>query len=56
MTSKRNSVKTKKGSYMVEAAMTLPVFILVFVALALVISIICECEAMVFEECRGLRR
>ena len=34
-----------------EAAMTLPVFILVFVALALVVDIIASCEEMVFRQC-----
>ena len=41
---------------MVEAALTLPVFILVFVALALVINIIAACENVVFEECRIIHR
>ena len=41
----------KKGSYMVEASMCLPVFILVFVALALVVNIIASCEEMVFRQC-----
>ena len=36
--------------------MTLPVFILVFVALALVINVIAECENVVFEECRIIHR
>ena len=39
----------KKGSYTIEAAMTLPVFILVFTALALVVNIISDCEQIVFE-------
>ena len=41
---------------MAEAAMTLPVFILVFVALALVINVIAECENVVFEECKIIHR
>ena len=41
---------SKKGSYIVEAAMSLPIFILVFVALALVVNIISSCEEMVFNE------
>ena len=53
---KRDSVNTKRGSYMAEAAMTLPVFILVFVALALVINVIAQCENAVFEECRTIYR
>ena len=56
MISVKDSVKKKKGSYTVEAALTLPVFILVFVALALVINFIAECENAVFEECRTLYR
>ena len=56
MISKKDSVSKKSGSYMAEAAMTLPVFILVFVALALVINVIAECENVVFEECRIIHR
>lgn len=56
MNSKRGSVSKKSGSYIAEAAMTLPVFILVFVALALVINVIAECENVVFEECRIIHR
>lgn len=56
MNSAKDSVKTKKGSYTVEAALTLPVFILAFVALALVIGFIADCENMVFEECRVIHR
>jgi len=56
MTSKKDSVSKKSGSYMVEAALTLPVFILVFVALALVINVIAECENVVFEECKIIHR
>lgn len=53
MFSKLCTVKNnKKGSYMVEAAISLPVFILVFVALALVVNIIASCEEMVFKESR----
>lgn len=54
MNSAKDSVKTKKGSYTVEAAITLPVFILVFVALALVVNVITDCEKLVFEECRTI--
>ena len=42
----------KKGSYVVEAAMCLPVFILVFIALALTVNIISQCEDIVFRECK----
>lgn len=56
MVSMKDSAKNKKGSYMAEAAMTLPVFILVFVALALVINIIASCENAVFEECKTIHR
>ena len=56
MNLKRDSVSKKSGSYMAEAAMTLPVFILVFVALALVINVIAECENVVFEECKIIHR
>ena len=56
MNSKKDSVSKKSGSYIAEAAMTLPVFILVFVALALVVNVIAECENVVFEECRIIHR
>mgnify|MGYP000304262916 CR=1 FL=1 len=36
--------RSKRGSYLVEAALTLPVFILCIVALALVIRVIGICE------------
>ena len=52
MSSKKSISKNKKGSYIVEAAMVLPVFILVFTALALVIDFIGKCETAVFEECK----
>ncbi len=38
----------KKGSYILEAAMALPVFIICFVSIALVILIISRCENIVF--------
>ena len=52
MNSKKSICKNKKGSYLVEAALALPLFILAFTALALVINIITQCEEIVFEECR----
>ena len=39
--------RSKRGSYLVEAALTLPVFILCIVALALVIRVIGICENIV---------
>ena len=47
-----NISKSKKGSYVVEAALSLPVFILVFTALALTVNIISQCEDIVFRECK----
>ncbi len=47
-----NISKNKKGSYVVEAALSLPVFILVFTALALTVNIISQCEDIVFRECK----
>ena len=41
-------VNNKRGSYIVEASMALPVFIMCFVSIALVISIIARCEEIVF--------
>ena len=41
-------VQSRRGSYIVEAAMSLPVFILCIVALALVIRIIAICENIGF--------
>lgn len=41
---KRKKRVGRKGSYMVEASMTLPVFILAIVALSLLIQIISACE------------
>ena len=46
------SSNKKRGSYTVEAALCLPVFILVFTALALTINIISQCEDIVFRECK----
>ena len=40
--------KNKRGSYIVEATMALPVFIICFTAIALVILIIARCEEIVF--------
>jgi len=56
MSLKESIAKNKRGSYIVEAAMVLPVFILVFTALALVTDFIGKCEAAVFEECRIIHR
>ena len=41
-------VQSRRGSYIVEAAMSLPVFILCIIALALVIRIIAICENIGF--------
>ena len=41
-------IKNQKGSYIVEAALTLPVFILCVTALALIIRIIAVCENIGF--------
>ena len=41
-------LQKKKGSYLVEAVMTLPVCILAIVALALVIRIISICQSISF--------
>ena len=46
-----NKRVNKRGSYVVEAAMSLPVFILVFVALAMIIVFITRCENIVFRQC-----
>ena len=54
MNSASNTAGNKRGSYMVEAAMSLPVFILVFVALALIVNIIASCEDLVFRECQTI--
>lgn len=44
----KNALRSRGGSYIVEAAMSLPVFILCIVALALVIRIIAVCENIGF--------
>ncbi len=44
--------RNKKGSYIVEAALCLPLFILVFTAIALTVNIISQCEDIVFRECK----
>ena len=41
-------IKNQRGSYIAEAALTLPVFILCVIALALIIRIIAICENIGF--------
>ncbi len=45
---------TKRGSYIVEAAISMPVFILCVVAIALIINIISECENIGFQSARRM--
>ncbi len=47
---------SKKGSYLVEAAMSMPVFILCIVAIALIINIIAICENISFVSARELHQ
>lgn len=50
-------IKNRKGSYIAEAALTLPVFILCVIALALIIRVIAVCENIGFvtaEEAREI--
>ncbi len=48
------NLNNKKGSYIVEAAMSMPVFILCIVAIALIINIIAICENIGFHNAAEL--
>lgn len=53
----KKNIKGRRGSYIVEAALTLPVFVLCVTALALIINIIALCENICFvtaEEVRNM--
>lgn len=57
MNSQKNTgKKNKRGSYIVEAAMSLPVFIICIVSLALVIKIIASIEGIIFDQTCMLHR
>ncbi len=51
----RKNIRNKAGSYIVEAALTLPIFIVCVVALALIINIISICENIGFVTSREVR-
>ena len=50
----RNTKNNKKGSYILEAAISMPVFILCIVAIALIINIIAECENIGFQSAKQM--
>lgn len=50
----KNIKNTKRGSYIVEAAISMPVFILCIIAIALIINIIAECENIGFQSAKGM--
>ncbi len=50
----KNAKNSKKGSYIVEAAISMPVFILCIIAIALIINIIAECENIGFQSARRM--
>lgn len=50
----KNTKNAKKGSYIVEAAISMPVFILCIVAIALIINIIAECENIGFQSAKQM--
>ncbi len=53
---KRNIRKLgKNGSYTVEAALTLPIFIIAVISLALIINIIAICESICFNSAKEIR-
>ena len=49
------NIKYKKGSYLVEAAMLFPIFILAVVILISIIVMIGSCEKIVFSTCQESR-
>ncbi len=51
-----SKTKNKRGSYIVEASMALPVFIICFISIALVIQIISRCEQIVFTQSEKSRK
>lgn len=55
MNLKKHMPGNRKGSYLVEAALTLPVFIMAAVVLALVVQMIAVCETIGFVTSRELK-
>ena len=53
---KKRKIRRKRGSCLVEASLTLPLFILCVIALALVIRIIAICENIGFTTCGEMRK
>lgn len=51
----RKNIDNKKGSYIAEAALTLPVFIICVIALLLVVQIIGICENIGFETAKTVK-
>lgn len=50
----KNAKTSKKGSYIVEAAISMPIFILCIIAIALIINIIAECENIGFQSAKKM--